>query len=116
MTSQEVMTTGYFGAIQYTMIGGYGISVFPPPAWLKAILLAAVLLEVVIWKFISTDGRVESDGTMFQWISSYGVWCVCMGKIGQFSQNFIVVSCTRIMFTVCHTHVHVYACTYPHVV
>ena len=98
------------------MMGMNRISVFPPMTWLKATLLVAVLLKVVIWKFISMDRREQPDGAMYQWISPYGVWWIWVMFVGQFSQNFIVVSCTRIAFTVCHTHVHVYACTYPHVV
>ena len=72
------------------MMRGNGNSVFPPLTWLMILLqLIAVLLEV-IWNFISTDRREQLDGTMYQWISPYGVWCGCMGKIEQFSRNFIV--------------------------
>ena len=98
------------------MMGMNKYSVLPPLTWFQATPLVAVLLEAVVGKFISTDGREQSDGTMYQWISPYGVWFICMGEFGQFSQNFIVVSCTRKSFTVCHTHVHVHACKYPHVV
>ena len=115
MTSWKVKTTGSFMATQYTMMGMNRNSVLPPLTWLKATLFVAVLLEVVIWKFISTDRRVQLDGAMYHWISTFGVWCGCMG-VRQFSQKFIVVSCTRKRFTVCHTHVLVHACTYPCVV
>ena len=113
MSSRKVKTTGFFWAAQYSMMGINRNSVFPP--WLKVTPSVAVLLEVVIWKYISMDRGEQLDGAMYHWISPYGVWCGCMGIL-QFSQNLIVVSCTRITFAVCHTHVHVHACTYPHVV
>ena len=55
LTSGIEKTTGYFWAAQYAMMGINRNSVFPPPACLKATPLVAVLLEVVIWKFISME-------------------------------------------------------------
>ena len=40
------------------------------------------------------DRREQSDGVIYQLISPYGVWWIYLGKLKQFSQNFIVVSCT----------------------
>ena len=78
MISEKVNTTGCFGAAQYAMEGRNRN--FPllscPPALLKVTPLVAVI-ELVIWKFISTDRRKQLDGTMYQWISPYGVWWKC---------------------------------------